>query len=421
LSRTNENLFICMEAKNVSYKKKVLKELAFNGASCCSELSFRIGKSLSFTTELINEMIEEGLVEKSGLGLSSGGRKPLTYSLHKDAFYLVAVAVDQLITRIGILDAQLNFVQPVKELELSLIGNDKALDELTQEIKDTISGCSALLNINQIIGIGIGMPGFVDAQKSINYSFFNNNNIGAYISRKCQLPVFIENDSSVIALAEYWFGKAKGERNAMVINIGWGVGLGMIIDGKLFRGDNGFAGEFSHIPLFQNGKLCSCGKTGCLETETSLNFMLSSIRKDIEAGKTSCLKPDLWSKQNHFEEKYRTFIEAAERGDSLVVQTISDAGYNIGRGIAILIHLFNPGKIVLSGRGAAAGRLWLAPIHRAINEFCVPRLAGNTQIEVSDLCHAADIIGAAALVIENSNDYQFDKTNLTNTYSLTVE
>ena len=392
--------------------------MSFSSAISCAELSFRIDKSLSFTTDLINEMIEDGFVEKSGLGLSSGGRKPLTYSLSKDAFYLIAVAVDQFVTRIGVLDAQLNFVQPVKEMELLLAGNDKALEELTQEIEKTINDCSARLNANNIIGIGIGMPGFVNAQTSVNYTFFVNNNIGAYISRKCQLPVFIENDSSVIALAEYLFGKAKGEQNAMVVNIGWGVGLGMIINGKLFRGDDGFAGEFSHIPLFTNGRLCSCGKTGCLETETSLNFMLNNISENIKAGKTCCLNLDLLSAEGRYEEKYNQFIKAAKTGDLLVVHTISEAGYNIGRGIAILIHLLNPGKIVLSGRCAAAGKIWLAPIHGAINEFCIPRLVSNTQISVSQLQHDADIIGAAALVVENIAQCQLNKPNLANIHSL---
>jgi predicted NBD/HSP70 family sugar kinase len=124
----------------------------------------------------------------------------------------------------------------------------------------------------KIIGAGIGMPGFIDSKKGINYTFLEagEQTISQYLSRQLELPVYIDNDSSLIALAEFRFGLARRQKNAMVLNIGWGIGLGMILNGELFRGQNGFAGEFSHMPLFNNNKLCSCGKTGCLETEASL-------------------------------------------------------------------------------------------------------------------------------------------------------
>src|SRR5699024_2736024 len=103
---------------------------------------------------------------------------------------------------------------------------------------------------------------------------------GVYIKEKTGYPTFIENDSSTIALAEIKYGRAVNEKNAMILNLSWGIGLGMILEGKLFRGNDGFAGEFSHIPLFKNGKLCSCGKTGCLETETSLSYMIRKAKAE---------------------------------------------------------------------------------------------------------------------------------------------
>ena len=136
---------------------------------------------------------------------------------------------------------------------------------------------------NCIIGVGIAMPGFVNIEKGINYSFLftDNKSISKIIADKVGLPVYIDNDSSLIALAELRFGAVNQKKNVMVLNIGWGVGLGLILNGELFRGHDGFAGEFSHIPLFNNNKLCACGKNGCLETETSLVVLIEKAKEGI--------------------------------------------------------------------------------------------------------------------------------------------
>ena len=198
----------------------------------------------------------------------------------------------------------------------------------------------------------------------------------------------------------------------MVINIGWGVGLGMILNGELFRGHNGFAGEFSHIPVFKdNQKICSCGKTGCLETETSLFVILQKAITGLQKGRMSVLK-DL--SLDDPEGSCDSIIGAAARGDTFAVEFFSEAGYNLGLGISILLTLFNPELIILSGRGAAAGKLWLAPIQQAINEHCIPKIAEDTQIKISNLGNKADLIGAAALVMENYDHMAPVKANKLN-------
>jgi predicted NBD/HSP70 family sugar kinase len=219
------------------------------------------------------------------------------------------------------------------------------------------------------------------------------------LSTRLKLPVYIDNDSSLIALAEWRFGTARNKKNAMVINIGWGIGLGMVLNGDLFRGHNGFAGEFSHLPLFNNNKLCTCGKTGCLETESSLLVIIEKAAEGLKSGRRSALGSDFPS--GHFEQDSQAVIAAAIKGDQFAVELLSEIGYNIGRGVAILIHLINPESIILSGRGALAGKVWQAPIQQALNEHCIPRLAANTSVEVSTLGYQAELIGSAALVMES--------------------
>jgi len=387
-----------MLKKQLSYRKSIVKHLYFSGPLSSGELSERVGKSLPLVTKVLNSLMEEGSVIDTGLAPSTGGRRRSMYSLKPDVMYIVSVAMDQFITRIAILDLHNKLVRDIEKFELSLEKNPGALSRLTEKIAQVIQASG--IEHEKIVGVGIGMPGFVDSLKGVNYSFLEvpDDSISEYIGSRIHLPVFIDNDSSLIALAELRFGAARGRRSAMVINIGWGVGLGLILGGELFRGNNGFAGEFSHLPLFNNNKLCSCGKSGCLETEASLLVVIDKVMDGIKNGEITTLSH---LPVGNVDQAVIDIISAAKKGDKFAVRLLSEAGYSIGRGVAILIHLLNPEIIVLSGRGSTAGKIWQAPIQQALNEHCIPKLASGTEVSLSALGYSAEIIGAAALVMEN--------------------
>jgi predicted NBD/HSP70 family sugar kinase len=387
-----------MADKTNLYRRKILKELYFGANLSCADLFVTVKKSFPVITKLLNELVEEGAVLETGYATSTGGRRPLTYAIKADIMYVVSVAMDQFITRIAIMDMKNNFVTEVEKFDLNLSEDLKPIQIITEKIEQVIK--TSGITKNKILGIGIGMPGFVDAEKGINYTFFNasDETVSKYISEKTGIPTFIDNDSSLVALAELRFGEAINKKNAMVINIGWGIGLGLILNGELFRGNNGFAGEFSHIPLFTNNKLCSCGKSGCLETETSLVTIIEKAKEGLSSGRLSKLNPALL---DDFEQAIESIMKAAQQGDRFAIELFTEAGYNIGRGVAILIHILNPEMVILSGRGSSAGKVLKAPIQQAINEYCIPRLSHNTSIEISTIGYMAELIGAAALVMEN--------------------
>ncbi|MET0461672.1 MAG: ROK family protein [Chitinophagaceae bacterium] len=385
--------------KKSHYRSVLLKEFYFSGKLSCADLSERIGKSVPLTMNLLTELINEGIVTESGYAPSSGGRRPITYTIKPETIYILSVAMDQLVSRISLMDIENNHVIPVERFELPLNNNPHAISILAERIKEVIRKSG--IDQKKIIGAGIGMPGFIDFKKGVNYSFLEiqEKTITGYLSEKLKMPVYIDNDSSLIALAELHFGSAKHRKNAMVINEGWGIGLGMILNGELFRGHNGFAGEFSHIPLFDNNKLCSCGKSGCLETEASLLAIIEKAANGIQQGRNSALGSGFPA--GHPEQDWEEVVKAASKGDRLVMELLSTTGYNIGRAIAILIHLMNPEVVVLSGRGALAGKVWQAPIQQALNEHSIPRLAANTTLAISTLGYQAELIGSAALVMEH--------------------
>jgi len=388
-----------MSEKKEIYKKNIIKQLYFCNTLSCADISERINKSLPLTTKIVQELIKDDLVIETGYAPSSGGRRPVTYTLKPDVLYIVSIAMDQYVTSMVIMNMENQHATPMERFEVNLLKNNNALAEVTSLIINYINKSG--IPKSKILGIGIGMPGFVDVTKGVNYSLEAGEiNIPAYISERTGLDVFIDNDSSLIALAELRFGKAINKANAMVINIGWGIGLGLILNSNLFRGNNGFAGEFSHLSLFKNDRLCSvCGKTGCLETETSLAVLVEHARKELQGGQASLLKNQIFDVS--IEDAFAQIIKAAKKGDKIAVELFSEAGYKIGQGVAILIHLLNPEVVILSGRGSGAGKIWQAPIQQALNEHCIPRLAAATEIVISDLGIDAELIGSAALVMEN--------------------
>ncbi|AOM77206.1 sugar kinase [Pedobacter steynii] len=380
----------------------VIKHLYYSKALTLTELSHRTHKSLPLITSVVNDLVEDGYVLEHGLAPSTGGRRALTFLLNKQKQrYIVAVAMDQLVTQVVIYDL-LNQVQAKPEiLKLTLKDDPEVTKTLINFLKTYISGSG--ISTGQILGVGMGMPGFVNAEQGVNHTFFTitgDGNLTKYLSKELGLPVFIDNDSSIIALAELKFGAGKELKDVMVVNIGWGIGLGMVINGSLFRGHSGYAGEFSHIPLSQSNKLCSCGKRGCLEVDTSLLVLVERAKSQIAEGVSSSLER-LFEENNKLPGDH--FLEAAKAGDPLAVSILADAAFLIGKGLATLIHIINPKLIVLSGRGATAGKILMAPIQQAIHEFCIPRLAEHTDIKVSELANESGLLGAATLVVENCN------------------
>lgn len=388
--------------KNQLLKREILKQLYFHASLPLNKISKLTQKSIPMVTTAVNELIAEQYIINEGLAPSSGGRRPLIYLLNPEKKrYIVAIAIDQMHTRFIIYGLNRKPITAQKTLALCIFSDEQALEKLISFIKENVK--TSGLSTEQLLGIGIGMPGFVNIETGANDSVFptkNGQSLRDYLNHQLKLPVYIGNDSSLIALAELKFGKARNKQDAMVINIGWGTGLGMIINGNIFRGHGGFAGEFSHIPLSISNNLCSCGKRGCLEVETSLQVMTSKAMAAVNSGSESSLRRLLLDKSKH---PSHHFLEAARSGDPLTVSILSESAFYLGKGIATLIHIINPEKIILSGKGAMAGKMFLPAIQQAINEFCIPRIADVTTIEISEIANEAELIGAANLVIEHSH------------------
>lgn len=381
----------------------IVRHLYYRGALSINELSRLTGKSLPLVTSIINSLITESLVINNQLAPSTGGRRAHEYRLNKAANkYIVAVSIDQVVSRIALFDLHNDIIHGPHEQKINLCNSEESLGQLITFVKDYVNALDTVQD--HILGIGMAMPGFVNAEHGINRTYYGlgEHSISAYISEKLGLPVYIDNDSSAIALAELNFGVAKGMKDVMVVNMGWGIGLGMIVNGKLFRGHNGFAGEFSHIPLADTDNLCACGKRGCLEVDSSLLVLTRRAQEEMDRGVASKM-------EQLFEESGsltgEVILKAANAGDPLAINLLSKAAFLIGKGIATLIHIMNPQGVVISGRGAIASKILLAPVQQAINEFCIPMLADQCVTVASQLNKDAELLGAATLVVERMEKF----------------
>ena len=391
------------ELGNVEKKKQVLKRrivryLYFHGPKPAAQISKKLKSSIPTVTATINELIDEKVVVEQGQGDSSGGRRPNLFGLQDDVFYILGIDIGRFTTKIAIFNTKLKNISGFVHYSLELKDDVNQINEIYNIAEELIKKSG--IERNKLIGVGIDMPGLVDAEKGCNYTYYHNSekSLAQRFEALFNLPVYIENDAKARTLAEYRYGLAKGAKNAMVLHVGWGVGLGMILNGQLYKGNSGFAGEFSHIPLIENGLLCQCGKRGCLETVASGTALVRLANEGIKEGSHTSLTRKIKEGKELIP---KTIIEAANEGDQFAISIISKIGFELGKGIAVLIQLLNPELIILGGRVAEANHYLLTPIEQALNHYSILKLRNQAKIKISELGTNANILGAVAMVSEN--------------------
>jgi N-acetylglucosamine repressor len=240
------------------------------------------------------------------------------------------------------------------------------------------------------------MPVLIDSEKGINYTIKDTKlqNIKSRIEKKFNKLVYIDNDARMQAFGEFTFGKAKGKSHAIVINWNWGIGLGMIFNGKVYRGTTGFAGEFSHIKMEEDGNLCICGKRGCLETVASAHTLLRYAKEGMTKNIISQLSNLNTDSANDL--KVEHIISAARKGDEFSISILSRVGTALGKGLSYIIQLLNPEIIVIGGTMAKANQFVLTPIQQSLNKYCLEKISENTEIALSDLSDNSGLLGVTA-------------------------
>lgn len=400
LSKEAFNDISNVERKKHLQKIRIIRHLYMNTANTNAEICQTFNFSLPTSMALLNQLISSDIVEKRGRGESVGGRKPDLYGLQKSTFFVLSIHIERYKIKLAIVDNTHSII--VEENIPSRISpNVNIVDFLFDYARNLIE--SSQIDTGKLLGIGISMPGLVSSKEGKNFTYFltgqESESLQAALKKLFNKPVYILNDAKSACLAEFRFGLAKNKSDVLVISMDWGVGLGIIMDGKMHTGTSGFAGEFGHIPMIENGKLCHCGKRGCLETVASGIALVERAKDGLLEGQTSVLRKMTNNDLEKLEPEL--IIEAANRGDQFAINVISEIGINLGKGIAILIQIFNPELIILEGKIAEARQFITTPIQQSINTYCMIQLKERTTISLSELGPNSSLLGSTVAVVNN--------------------
>jgi len=380
--------------KNLLLKKQILAFFVGHGNTTITDLSRELNISVPKVTELIGELIEDGLVKDYGKTEVGVGRRPNLYGLEPDSIFCVGVDIKRYHVNIGLSDFKNNLLKKEEKIPYKLENTLEALNELCALIENFIRKCTQPKN--RILGIGINLSGRINFRTGYSYSYFNfhEDPLSRIIENRIGINTLIENDSRAVAYGEFNSGIITSEKNALYIYLEHGIGMGIMINGQIYYGKSGFAGDVGHIPVFNNEILCHCGKKGCLETEASGYALTRMFIQRLQQGASSIIA----RKFKNFEDiQLEDILDAAAMEDTLAIELIAEIGEKLGRGLAILINLFNPELVILGGILASTRDYIKLPIRSAINKYSLTLVNNDTQLKMSLLGEQAGIIGACLM------------------------
>ena len=380
--------------KNSLQKKQILQLCINEGNFSLADLSKELNLSIPTTTRLTEELIESGFLEDMGKQDTNGGRRPSIYGLKPSAGYFVGTDIGKSTVSICITDFKGNTVAFHPNLPFRVESSEASFRELCGVIKKQISKSG--VKQNSVLAYGVNLSGRVNNETGYCFTYFigEDRPIASLFEEEFNAPVFVENDSRAMTYGEYICGGGHSEKDMLFLNVTWGLGMGMIIDGKLSYGKSGFSGEIGHFPMMNNGQICHCGKTGCLETAASGFAAHRIVMEKLREGQGSMLS-EKYSKGEEI--TLDDILNAALEDDVLAIEALEEIGTNLGRAIAGLINIFNPELVVIGGKIARVQDYILLPIKSAVQKHSLSLINKDTRIKLSKLGEKAGAIGACML------------------------
>lgn len=382
-------------SKNALIKKRIITHYIYNGSSTITDLSKELDLSIPTVTKFIGEMYEDGYINDYGKLETSGGRHPSLYGLNPESGHFIGVDIKRFAVNIGLI----NFKGDMMELKMNIPYKFENTPEAKEELCRLISSFikKAKVNTDKILNININISGRVNPESGYSFSQFNFSErpLAEVLTEKIGYQVCIDNDTRAMTYGEYLQGCVKGEKNIIFVNVSWGLGIGIIIDGKVYTGKSGFSGEFGHINVFDNEILCHCGKKGCLETEASGSALYRILLERVRKGESSILSDRIDSQNCSL--TLDEIIEAVNKEDLLCIEIVEEIGQKLGKQIAGLINILNPELVIIGGTLSLTEDYITQPIKTAIKKYSLNLVNQDTVITVSKLKDKAGVVGACML------------------------
>jgi predicted NBD/HSP70 family sugar kinase len=368
--------------------ERVVRAVRIAGSLTQAEIARTTGLSAATVSNIVRELKDSGTVEVTPT--SAGGRRARSVSLSGDAGIVVGVDFGHSHLRVAVG----NLAHQVLAEESEPIDVDASASQGFDRAERLVERLISVTGFRRekVIGMGLGVPGPIDVETGVLGSStilpgWAGTNPREELASRLGVEVHVDNDANLGALGELVWGSGRGARDLAYIKVASGVGAGLVIDGQIYRGPGGTAGEIGHITLDESGPVCRCGNRGCLETFTAARYVLPLLH--------SSHGPDLTMPE---------MVRLARSGDLGCRRVVADVGRHVGSGVANLCNLLNPSRIVLGGDLAEAGELVLGPIRDSVSRYAIPSAARQLTVVPGALGGRAEVLGALALVLSEMGD-----------------
>jgi glucokinase-like ROK family protein len=378
----------------------VLNALRLNAPISRAELASVTRLNRSTISNIVNVLIEDGLVLQLDAMESKVGRPGIALALRPDGGAVIGVEIG-----VGFISVILtDFVANILWRGSSEFSLEKPQIEIISEAEKLIDQAISFAEEKhlRLLGIGLGVPGLVNVQKG-ELLFAPNlgwQNVPLRLmwNQRFHLPLYVENEANLGALGEYYFGVGRDVDNFIYLSSGVGLGGGVIINGKLFTGGRGFAGEIGHIQRDPQGELCGCGRRGCWETQVGPRAVLQRVRRAIEADSGDTFKYVDGDLKNL---TFNQVVDCALHGNPLCRSALEEVGKDLGTGIADLANIFNPQMVVIGGAFSYAREVILPVLENTISSEALTAVKDELSVKFSE--HGADacVLGAIAVVLDD--------------------
>lgn len=362
-----------------------------------AEIARQTGLARSTVSEIVGELFPTGLIAEVGVGPSRGGRPPVVLEFKDDAYTILGVDMGAAHVAVALTD---------------LRGRVLAWEHRDHPVRTDPEGTRALIvdlcerclgegrsGVRRLVGIGVGVPCPVDPRHPDRFSEvvlpdWKGSSGLAMIGRRFRVPVRVDNDANLGALAERWWGTGRGVDDFAYLKLATGIGLGQFIRGRIYRGATGVAGEIGHLAIDPHGGPCICGLRGCLATLVGAQALVERARTRLADHPQSVLARG--------EVTIVSIEDAALAGDSLAVSLVREAAEYLGIAVAGLLNLMNPSMVILGGGLARLGDMLLAPLRETIRLRTLISSLVACEIRASKLGERTTAMGAATMILEEA-------------------
>lgn len=349
---------------------RLLNLIRLNAPVSRPNLATASGLSPATVLALTNELSERGLVIEKGTANVPRGRRPTLLELDPAGSYAIGLMIREYETVGSIINLHGSIISSL-HWSLNLVEqNEHTIERLAECVEELISQNE--VTRENIIGVGCAVSGYIDSQNGICVDSWqlgwHDFALGPLLSARLHMPVLVSNNVSCISYYEHLFGRGQTYQNFLTVALGRGLGLGIVLNGEIYSGSTGGAGEFGHTAVVVDGRRCECGNHGCLEEYVAHRGLIATYGELLRAGGFPQAQPTLDQ------------LLQSPPDDQLALLTFQKAGRLFGTGLANIVNLFNPECLIITGEGIEYGKRFFDPALQMLQEQTFSRLAGSLQV-----------------------------------------